>query len=490
MNRHTNWQIAERLTYQLTPQIELYADGSIYWKRIYRPCGHHPGVDVKTWDLQYNNASASVGGKWKLHSIFNRSQAENATDYITLDVDWKKHAYHYAYTDTTLTDGYVNGRFTNYFPYFPGDKELQSDQRLTNVQLKGVFELPYEQRLSAGLEYRYDWLKAPMRVAGGKATDNTQAVYVQDELEILNPLYITAGLRLTRNEGFGTRLTPKVSAMLKLGDLRLRTTWSQGYKTPTPKELHYQYIKNMNGVYLYLGNEDLKAQTSNYFGVSAEYTVGYLTLTIAPYYNKVNDMITLVTIPTKEAPGELIMKYDPIRVRQYQNMEDAQTCGVDFTMRYQGRHFTVGGSYSYLDTKANQYDSENDVMNKVTIDGMAHHKANVYATWNHDFSKRYQLGIGLYGRMSSKRYYQIDGNGKGYQLWRISTSHQIGKHVRIEAGMDNILDYVDRVPHGLHLGTTTSGRTMYASLTVRFNEGKKLTNKYNSNFNSNNNEQD
>lgn len=490
VNRHTNWQIAERLTYQLIPQIELYADGSIYWKRIYRPCGHHPGVDVKTWDLQYNNASASVGGKWKLHSIFNRSQAENATDYITLDVDWKKHAYHYAYTDTTLTDGYVNGRFTNYFPYFPGDKELQSDQRLTNVQLKGVFELPYEQRLSAGLEYRYDWLKAPMRVAGGKATDNTQAVYVQDELEILNPLYITAGIRLTRNEGFGTRLTPKVSAMLKLGDLRLRTTWSQGYKTPTPKELHYQYIKNMNGVYLYLGNEDLKAQTSNYFGVSAEYTVGYLTLTIAPYYNKVNDMITLVTIPTKEAPGELIMKYDPIRVRQYQNMEDAQTCGVDFTMRYQGRHFTVGGSYSYLDTKANQYDSENDVMNKVTIDGMAHHKANVYATWNHDFSKRYQLGIGLYGRMSSKRYYQMDGNGKGYQLWRISTSHQIGKHVRIEAGMDNILDYVDRVPHGLHLGTTTSGRTMYASLTVRFNEGKKLTNKYNSNFNSNNNEQD
>ena len=208
VNRHTNWQLAERLTYQLTPQIELYADGSIYWKRIYRPCGHHPGVDVKTWDLQYDNASLSAGGKWKL----------NATDYITLDADWKKHAYYYAYTDTTLTDGYVNGRFTNYFPYFPGDRELQSDQRLTNILLKGVFELPYAQRLSAGLEYRYDWLKAPMRVAGGKATDNTESVYVQDELELLDPLYITAGLRLTRNEGFGVRLTPKISAMLKLGE--------------------------------------------------------------------------------------------------------------------------------------------------------------------------------------------------------------------------------------------------------------------------------
>ena len=481
VNRHTNWQIAERLTYQLTPGLELYADGSIYWKRIYRPCGHHPGVDVKTWDLQYDNASLSAGGKWKL----------NDTDIITLDADWKRHAYNYVYTDTTLTDGYVNGRFTNYFPYFPDDKELQSDQRLTNISLKGVFDLPYEQRLSAGFDYRYDWLKAPMRVAGGKATDNTEAIYLQDELSLLDPLHLTAGLRLTRNEGFGFRLTPKLSAMLKLGDgLRLRATWSQGFKTPTPKELYYQYIKNMNGVYLYLGNTDLKAQHSNYFGVSAEYSVGHLTVTVAPYYNKVNDMITLVTIPTKQAPGDLISKYDPIRVRQYQNMEDAKTYGIDVTVRYQTKSFTAGGSYSYLDTEANQYDSENDVIQPVTIDGMAHHKASVYATWNHQFSKGYQLGIGLYGRMSSKRYYQIDGDGKGYQLWRVSTNHQIGKLWRIDAGVDNIFNFVDRTPHGLHLGTTSPGRTVYASLTVRFNQGKKISNKYKSNFNSNNNETD
>ena len=481
VNRHTNWQIAERLTYQLTPGLELYADGSIYWKRIYRPCGHHPGVDVKTWDLQYDNASLSAGGKWKL----------NDTDIITLDADWKRHAYNYVYTDTTLTDGYVNGRFTNYFPYFPDDKELQSDQRLTNISLKGVFDLPYEQRLSAGFDYRYDWLKAPMRVAGGKATDNTEAIYLQDELSLLDPLHLTAGLRLTRNEGFGFRLTPKLSAMLKLGDgLRLRATWSQGFKTPTPKELYYQYIKNMNGVYLYLGNTDLKAQHSNYFGVSAEYSVGHLTVTVAPYYNKVNDMITLVTIPTKQAPGDLISKYDPIRVRQYQNMEDAKTYGIDVTIRYQTKSFTAGGSYSYLDTEANQYDSENDVIQPVTIDGMAHHKASVYATWNHQFSKGYQLGIGLYGRMSSKRYYQIDGDGKGYQLWRVSTNHQIGKLWRIDAGVDNIFNFVDRTPHGLHLGTTSPGRTVYASLTVRFNQGKKISNKYKSNFNSNNNETD
>ncbi len=482
VNRHTNWQLAEHLTYKLTPHTELYAGGNIYWKRIYRPCGRHPGVDVRTYDMQYDNATASAGGKWNIKG--------SSTDYISLDADWKRHAYNYIFTDTTLTDGYVNGRFTNFFPYFPGDKELQSDQRLTNVSLKGVFSLPYGQRLSAGLEYRYDWLKAPMRVAGGKASDNTEAAYVQDELALLEPLYVTAGLRLTRNEGFGTRLTPKLSVMMKQGDLRLRATWSQGYKTPTPKELHYQYVKNMNGVYLFLGNEKLKAQHSNYLTVSAEYSIGGLTLTLAPYYNKVNDMITLVTIPMREAPGELITKYDPIRVRQYQNMENAKTYGVDFTVRYQGKDFTAGGSYSYLDTRANQYDSEKEEMRRVTIDGMAHHKGSVYVTWNRELSRCYQLGIGLYGRLSTKRYYQIDGNGKGYQLWRLSTSHQFGKNCRLEAGVDNILDYCDRTPHGLHLGTTTPGRTIYAALTLRLNQGRKITNKYKSNLNSNNNDED
>lgn len=484
VNRHTNWQLAERLTYQLLPALELYADGSIYWKRIYRPSGHHPGVDTKTYDLEYNNASLSAGGKWKLSD----------TDVITLDADWKRHAYRYAYTDTTLTDGYVNGRFTNYYPYFPGDKELQSDQRLTQVSLKGIFALPYDQTLSAGMDYRYDWLEAPMRVKGGKATDNTEALYVQDEWRAFSGSHtagqLTAGLRLTRNEGFGTRLTPKLSAMLKVRDLRLRATWSQGYKTPTPKELHYQYIRNMSGVYLYLGNTSLKAQHSNYYALSAEYTLGRLTMTASIYYNKVNDMIALVTIPYSEAPADLILQYDPRRVRQYQNIEDAKTYGLDLTVRYQGRHLTAGGSYSYLDTRANQYDADKDVMNSVTIDGMAHHKANVYVTWRHDFSSRYQLGLGIYGRLSSKRYYQLDGNGKGYQLWRLATTHQLGKALRIEAGMDNIFDYTDRTPHGLHLGTTTPGRTIYASLTLRLSQGKKLTNKYksNTNLNYNNNE--
>ena len=492
VNRHTSWQVSERLTYEPMKNLEFYAEGSTYWKRIYRPSGKYAAVDVKTYDMAYRNQSLAAGGIWKLKK----------TDKVTLDVNWDRHAYYYHYTDTTLTDGYdPRGNFTPYYPYFPGDEELQSDQRRIMAHLKGIFTLPYDNRLSAGLEWRYDYLEAPMRVAGGVARDNTEAVYVQDEFRyVFSPkvaMNITGGLRLNNNGQFGLNLSPKISGMLSLGDnIRLRATWSQGFKTPTPKELYYRYVKYMNGTYLYLGNEGLKPQTSNYFAVSGEYNWQGLNVTVTGYINKVKDMITLVTIPNSQAPAEYIVKYDPRKTRQYQNLETAETKGVDVSVRYRlNREWMLGGSYSYLDTDAKKYDTNHDKLVDVVIDGMAHHKGSWFATWNHDFSSVYHMGIGLYGRMSSKRYYQINGDGKGYQIWRLSTNHEfpVSKKwlFRLEAGIDNIFDYVDRTYHGLHLGTTTPGRTIYGTLTIRFAQGKKLKFTNNkSNFKTSNNEED
>lgn len=492
VNRHTSWQVSERLTYEPMKNLEFYAEGSTYWKRIYRPCGKYAAVDVKTYDMAYRNQSLAAGGIWKLKK----------TDQVTLDVNWDRHAYYYNYTDTTLTDGYdPRGNFTPYYPYFPGDEELQSDQRRIMAHLKGIFTLPYDNRLSAGVEWRYDYLEAPMRVDGGVARDNTEAVYVQDEFRYaFSPkvaMNITGGLRLNNNGQFGLNLSPKISGMLSLGDnIRLRATWSQGFKTPTPKELYYRYVKYMNGTYLYLGNEGLKPQTSNYYAVSGEYNWQGLNVTVTGYINKVKDMITLVTIPNSQAPAEYIVKYDPRKTRQYQNLETAKTKGVDVSIRYRlNREWMLGGSYSYLDTDAKKYDTNHDKLVDVVIDGMAHHKGSWFATWNHDFSSVYHMGVGFYGRMSSKRYYQINGDGKGYQIWRLSTNHEfpVSKKwlFRLEAGIDNIFNYVDRTYHGLHLGTTTPGRTIYGTLTIRFAQGKKLKFTNNkSNFKTSNNEED
>lgn len=489
VNKFRNWQIAEHLTFLPTKNIELYADGTYYKKDIMRPRdGKHASCDVYTYDLHYNNASASVGGKWKLGG------KGSLQDYVTLDVDWNMHAYYYKYTarhyDYVFLEGEEfgdqNGEWFS-VPMYPGQQKLQSNQQRVMGQLKGIFHLPYNNTINAGAEYRYDHLKAPERTEKGTASDWTTAVYVQDEFNKLSWLNITAGLRLVDNQNFGFRLTPKVSAMASWGDWRFRLGWSQGFKTPTVKELYYRYLHVMgSSTFFNLGNTKLDPQTSNYWSANVEYRGDKLTASVTGYINKLDNMIALVNVPVGEIPAGITTAYmgdgsDNVQARMYKNMDDARTCGVDVTLGYKfTKELSMTAAYSYLDTEANLYDAGTDQMKTVVIDGMAHHKWNASVMYNHAFSKIYKLGVNLSTRGSSKRYYENNGDGRAYQLWRINTTHdfQVSSFkiasFRLEAGIDNIFNYVDRTMRPYHLGNNTSGTTVYGKVVVKLNYGKSV----------------
>lgn len=466
VNRYTDWQVAQRFDYQATKDLSLYADGSFYRKRIYRPCGV---PDYKTYDFLYRNSSVATGGKLKLKN----------SNSIMLDVNYDSHAYYYMYTRETWDKEYDDSGKEISFPYFPGDKGLQSDQSRLLLQLKGIFNLPYFNRLSVGTDTEINWLDAPRRLdEKDQVSDYTTSFYAQDEWTPIERLNITVGGRLTVNQNFGVRITPKVSALYKLGAFNLRATYSEGFKTPTLKELHYRYIRQMSIISLNLGNTELDPQTSRYVSGGLEYNGTRFSINVTGYCNWVDNMITLVTIPLSQAPGDLVVTYDPARVRQYQNMDDARTYGVDVNAKWTPvQSLTLTGGYSYLDTEANQYDEEDQVMKHVIIDGMAHHRATVSAIWTHAWRRsNYRLGIGVYGRIQSKRYYQDDGNGKAYNLWRLNTRHQfkLGKrwNAEVNAGIDNIFNYYETTYHSLNYGTTTAGRTFYGSLMIQFGQKK------------------
>ena len=180
----------------------------------------------------------------------------------------------------------------------------------------------------------------------------------------------------------------------------------------------------------------------------------------------------------------------------YKNMDDARTSGLDVTLSYKVMTgLTLNAAYSYLDTKAHLYDEHKDRMNTVVIDGTAHHKWNVSAMYSHSFSPLYALGISLSDRGSSKRYYQNNGDGKAFQIWRINTTHDLGRQdrmlaYRIELGVDNIFNYVDRTMHPYHLGNNTSGTTVYGTFSIKFNYGKRVKQYHLSTKQQNDNETD
>ncbi len=507
VNQFRNWQLTERLTFQPIRDVELYAEGSYYIKDINRPQnGTHPSCDVYTYDLHYNNASAALGGKWYLSGDAGTARR----NYVSLDADWNKHEYSYIYTarhyDYVLLRGEEFGEQNGEWfsvAMLPGQRKMQSDQQRAMAQAKGIFYLPYENTLNAGAEYRYDYLKAPNRTEDGTASDWTAAAYVQDEFNQLSWLHLTAGLRLVGNRNFGIRLTPKVSAMFSAGDFRFRLGWSQGFKTPTVKELHYRYLHVMgSSTFFNIGNTDLNPQTSNYYSANVEYRGSRLTASVTGYYNKLDRMIALVNVPVGEIPAGITTAYlgdgsTNVQARMYKNMDDARTYGVDVTASYRVfKDLTLNAAYSYLDTEANLYDAGKERMQTVVIDGTAHHKWSASATYTHTFCPRYKLGVNLSTRGSSTRFYQNNGNGQPFQIWRINTTHDLGKPgrmlaYRLEVGVDNIFNYVDRTMHPYHLGNNTSGTTVYGSFAIKFNHGKRIKNTNNQSTKSNySNEED
>lgn len=467
-NPYLDWQIGQHLYWRQGKPLSAYVEGNYYRKDIHRPTGV---PDYKTYDFRYHNTSAGAGMRWQT--------PQGAV--LTAQMQYYMHAYYYVYTGETWAKEFLPDGKEFSFPYFPGDVGLQSNQQRITTQLKGVFSLPFDQRLSAGLDLHHNWLIAPHRLDEERVDDFQAGLYLQDEWTPTKSFNLTAGARLTYHPAFGAKFTPKVSLLYKLGPVNLRATYSEGFKTPTIKELHYRYIRQMALIILHLGNPNLKAQTSRYVSGSVEYHSPMVNVSVTGYGNFLNHMITLVTIPSREAPGDLIATYRPARVRQYKNMDSAKTYGADVTAKWRiHKQWTLTTSYSYLDTEALLYDDEKQEMRQVTIDGMAHHRATLGLSWSEAFlHQRYKLAVGLYGRMQSTRYYQDDGNGKPYHLWRLNTQQTIIPNenwsLDLNIGVDNLLNYYETTYHGLHYGTSTPGRTLYLNLSLHFGRAKQIT---------------
>lgn len=465
-NEYTDWKIAQHL-YWNRPSYALYAQGDYYRKDIHRPTGV---PDYKTYDFRYQNASAALGGK----VLFPGGHQ------LLADFSYSMHAYYYVYTGETWST-YRDGKGKEIsFPYQPGNVSLESNAQRAEGIVKGIVELPYANRLSVGLQAEYDWLIAPQRLDANPQGDVVGAAFAQDEWSPTKNFNLTAGLRVTANKAFKARLTPKVSLRWKIAHFTLRAAYAEGFKLPTIKELHYRYIRQMASVILNMGKPDLNPQTSRYVSASLEYAIPRFEVNLTGYANFLDQMITMVTIPIAEAPGDLVVTYAPTKVRQYRNMDDARTYGLDCNLRLRiVDKLTLRASYSFLQTTAHLFDDDNQVMRRVIIDGTANHRATWGLEWFRSFfHQRYRLSLALFGRAQSTRYYQDDGNGKPYHLWRINTQHDFNlpHHwgLSLGLGVDNILNYYETTYHHLHYGTYTPGRTFYGALTIRFGKDAKL----------------
>lgn len=454
VNRSTNYTLTESLDWNVNDRLSLTASGSYYERWVVRP--HGPWSYLPN-DFYYRNYGFAAGGKYWL----------SKRNYLTADLSYDRYGYFYDYKLQEVTDYFKDGdRIT----YFPGQRIKQSVQRQVLGQAKGVFYIGNRHLLNTGFEYLYNHLESPHHIDGDRASVYTLAAYVQEEWTAADDVVLTAGARGTVHKETGFNLSPKIAVLYNKGDFRLRASYALGYKSPTVKELYYNYTATLGGGSLtaYHGNKDLKAQTSQYASVGAEYAGRKFQASVTAYANFLRNMIELVEINlTAEEKLNEIEKS-----KMYLNLTQARIWGVDFTFNYQPvQTLTVSGGYSFSDPRAQYPDQGADYMKYIPIDATSQHNATLNASWHHTWN-RYRLGLAVYGRYQSVRRYVEDNDADAFQTWRINTAHTLlGMKkwtLTLNVGVDNLFNYVDRTPFGRNRATTTPGRTVYASALVKF----------------------
>ncbi|MCY1634543.1 TonB-dependent receptor [Marinifilum sp. D737] len=426
---YNDFTFAQTLKFRATKRLEVYAGNSFFKKHVKRP------ISIYKYGYFYTDKSFEAGAKYLL----------NKKDYVSVDYNFDQYRYYYRY----------NQEFKS---YKKSDKDIQNDQRMINFRMKYVNAISKSNTLTLGADYLKEKMVSEDRLVNGKADAKTIALYAQEEIKFLERFQLVAGARYVKHNEFGSAFTPKVSLLYKLDHFNFRGTYGYGFKAPTVKELYYAYEKRGT---LYLGNEKLDPQKSQYSSLGIEFHNDFLTASITGYINNVDDLIAYETIDLEPGDADNGIK----KRRKHYNVEESKSQGIDFLLNAKlGAGFTLGGGYSYVDAK--------DETTREKLDGVAENYGNVRLAYDRSW-KNYSFNTTILGRIQDEKSYDNgEDNAKGYDLWKLTTNHKflnLGSFIlEAQLGVDNIFDYVDDSPYGSHYGTINPGRTFFAGIKINF----------------------
>ncbi|MFH0774860.1 MAG: TonB-dependent receptor, partial [bacterium] len=158
-----------------------------------------------------------------------------------------------------------------------------------NFMISGIDEMVI------GAEYEKDTAKteANHKIEIDKSVEN-KAVYLQNNLKI-GRCSLRGGVRIDDNENFGSYRTHHLSSLISSPTgIRLRSSWSEGFKAPSL----YQLYAPANPSWFFLGgNKDLKPEECENLELGIGIEKKYLGLEVTHFKNEFKNLITHYTDP-------------------------------------------------------------------------------------------------------------------------------------------------------------------------------------------------
>lgn len=297
--------------------------------------------------------------------------------------------------------------------------------------------------LTVGGDFMRDYLMTYQFTDNGHKTQYTADGFAQIDLNFHKNLNLILGGRYDYfSESDMQHFSPRVNAMYKLNRLSFRGSYAGGFRAPTLKEMYMDF--DMAGIFMIYGNKDLKAESSNNFQLSAEYTKGLFNATLGGFCNLVDNKITTVW---NQAMNGMV----------YSNIGKMTISGLDANISWRSS-WGLGARASYVFT--HEHVRKGEPYTSSTRPHTATVRIDYAKSW-----KNYGLMVALNGRVLSRvavdEFVSVTSYEEtervvypAYTIWKLNITQSIWKGIDIIATIDNLFNYIPKYNYSSTPSTT------------------------------------
>lgn len=397
-----------------------------------RASGYKDYISSEKEQYAVGHTSEYEAGTWKSYV----SQVRTETKGRTMPYGW-----------TTKDDSYrFNGE----------DRKLTNKDTTVNTQFQTELG---SHNLTIGAEYADNETVDLSAGNGVKFTQDSWAVFLEDQWKILPTLNLTLGGRYQDHSSFGGHFTPRAYLVWNATDkLTLKGGVSTGYKVPTTNALH-DGINGWTGQgrTVTIGSPHLKPEKSTNYEISANYTDQRFDVTGTLFLNKFKDKIESVTLENcafegrnPDLPCHPLNDFpNQAEVSQSYNVSRAESKGFELSSRVNlTDDWYVKGAYTWMETEVKSGEDKGKMLVNAPKHALNLHTGyNINERWKVWFEGEYKAdrkrfdGDKADQTAANQAVWDATGNKlKGYTTFNLGSSYRFNDHLKLTAVVNNVFD--------------------------------------------------